>query len=118
MHNDDTNMRVEIGTPIDPADFGRIRVAKILRSEKPLNEQEDASFMLHVQELVRMLGVPDNPSIIWFDDRLAIYANGIKRGHTCKIEVQTLPTVSYWVRKRGPGANLNSRFLPRPSHPR
>lgn len=42
MQSDDENMAASSGSPIDPADFSRVRVAKILRSEKPLTEQADA----------------------------------------------------------------------------
>lgn len=111
MHNDDPNMLVETGTPIDPADFGRIRVAKILRSEKPLFEQEEAGFNLHVEEMVRMLGIPDNVLLTRFKGRLLFAGYGIKRGHSCKIDMRDgEPIVGYRARKRG-FANLNSRYL-------
>lgn len=96
-------------------DFGRRRVQGILNREKPLHEQDDASFNLGVNEMVRMLGIPGNASNICFRSKLNVFANGIKRGHTCNIDVKAAcPSVSYWVRKRGPASNTNSRFLPRP----
>lgn len=54
MQNDDENQSAGFGTPIDPADFARVRVAKILRSEKPLNEQSDASWNMS-HHILRML---------------------------------------------------------------
>lgn len=54
MQNDDENQGAGFGTPIDPADFARVRVAKILRSQKPLNEQYDAG-LNGAKEHIRML---------------------------------------------------------------
>lgn len=54
MQNDDENKGAGFGTPIDPADFARVRVAKLLRSEKPRKEQEDAKWNL-LHQKVRML---------------------------------------------------------------
>lgn len=110
--NENNDSKTGNHRPADTYDFGQRRVAGILRREKPMCEQEEASFKLHVEEMVRMLGVSGNTQHIHFEGKLWLVGRGIQRGHTCTIRVQAeCATVSYWARKRGV-ANLNSRFLP------
>lgn len=113
MQNDDENNGAGFGTPIDPADLSRIRVSKILRSEKPRKEQEDAKWNL-LHHKVRMLTEhQDNVFPIAYHSTRKVLMINCAWGEECWRVVSfrhKLPT-----KRKMQAANFQSKFYTPPT---
>lgn len=110
--NDKDNGQMGGQRPSDAYDFGRRRVAALLKREKPRHEQDSAQRDLG-HHLERMLKLTDAFDMILVGDTRIMGWN-ICKGRSCNIEFPCTTKVPLARRFRRGAANFQSRFLKLP----
>lgn len=99
--------------PDDAYDFGRRRVAAVLKREKPRHEQDSADRELG-HHLERMLKLTEAFDMILIGDARIMGWN-ICKGRSCIVHFPCTTKVPLGRRFRRSAANFQSRFLKLPS---
>lgn len=115
MQNDDENQGAGFGTPIDPADFSRRRVAGILRREKPRFEQGDRTQHRFAKEFLALhTRSRDAFGIVEVGKLKVVTYNLFGKTKTYQFISLTEFPLAKWFVRRSVNSNIRSRFFTPP----